>query len=369
MDNYYNPRTGLSGIYTMYKAQHNKTLNQVKEIIQRQEPYQLNKQKGIVNYFPIVGHGPNSFQADLMFLDNDRGYNNILCIINVITRVAHAYPQKSKADTYDNLKKFYEEVPNVEHLQTDKGSEFTNKKVKGLFQDIDYYQVDTSYSQGKIERFNQTLRRLVTIYQSGHKTTKWYDIIPDLLYNYNHRFHSSLGCSPLDANEDEEFAKLLGKYDLANDQLMKYKVGNRVRVLLNKDLFQKGRAEWSSDVFRIESIDGHKLIVNGKPFQYYQLQLVGNVHKKLFDDNDEVNKEAIKKEKKVKRDIRKEGVDDKNVIEYGKNLIGRRVKDGKDSGVIFKYDRNGNFKWWVRFDRSDRDNETMDLKEIKGMLV
>jgi hypothetical protein len=61
-------------------------------------------------------------------------------------------------------------------------------------------------------------------------------------------------------------------------------VGDRVRILLNKKMFQKGRSEWSNEVYRIESIDGHRLIVNGAPYQYYQLQKVGNVHKKLFDD-------------------------------------------------------------------------------------
>ena len=76
----------------------------------------------------------------------------------------------------------------------------------------------------------------------------------------------------------------------------------------------------------------------------------------------------LKKEKKVKRDLRKEGVSSKDVIEYGKNLIGKRVKDGKDKGVIFKYDRIGDYKWWVRFD-GDRDDEAMNLAEIKRMLV
>ena len=193
MENYYNPKTGLSGVYSMYRRSRNTsegqntyTLAKIKEMLAKQEAYQLHKGRVKTYYFPVIGHGRNSFCCDLMFLDNDRGYTNILCIINLITRVAYAYPQKSKADTYDNLKKWFESVPNVEHLQTDAGSEFTNKKCKELFKDIDYYQVDTNNAQGKIERFNQTLRRLITIYQSAYKTTKWYDVVPDLLYNYNH---------------------------------------------------------------------------------------------------------------------------------------------------------------------------------------
>ena len=80
-------------------------------------------------------------------------------------------------------------------------------------------------------------------------------------------------------------------------------------------------------------------------------------------------KVLVKKDKKVKRDLKKDSIDTKNVIEYGKNLVGRKVKDGKDSGVIFKYDRNGPFHWYVRFDDPNRDDEAMNLNEIKSMLV
>lgn len=225
MERFYNPKTGLSGIYSMYKGQHEYTLQQIKDMIQNKEAYQLNKQKVKTYFFPIVGHGKGSYCADLMFLDNDRGYNNILCIINLITRVAYAYPQKSKADTYDNLKKFFSEVPDVKHLQTDNGSEFTNKRVRELCKDIDYYQVDTNFSQGKIERFNGTLRRLITMYQSAYKTTKWYDVVPDLLYNYNHRYHRSIKCAPIDSNEEDAYMMEIAKYAPALKQLENYHVG------------------------------------------------------------------------------------------------------------------------------------------------
>ena len=117
--------------------------------------------------------------------------------------------------------------------------------------------------------------------------------------------------------------------------------------------------------WRVDNIDGHRIIVYGTPYQYYQLQKIQGVHTKLFDDNEEVDKVLIKKDKKVKRDLRKESVDQKNVIEYGKNLVNKRVK----GGIIFKYDRNGPFHWWVRFDDPNRDDEAMNLNEIKAMMI
>ena len=372
MEAYYDPRKGLGSAYKFYKSQKKYTYEQVKAMLEKQEAYQLNKQGTKTAYFPIVGVTSGSYQADLMFPNEYKGYTCILCIINVITRVAYCYAQKSKSETYNNMAKFLEDVEGVNFIQTDSGSEFVNRKVSQLFEDkgIEFHAVDPGdhTGQGKIERFNQTLRRLITIYQSAYKTLNWVKVLDDLVYNYNHRYHRSIGCAPIDADEATVFDQELGKYDLALKQFNKFAVGDKVRVLINKDIFDKGRKEWSPTVYRIDQIEGHRLHVPGIGWKkHYELQRIEGVHTKLLDDNTEIDRKAIKKEKKVKRDLRKEGVSSKDVIEYGKNLIGKRVKDGKDKGVIFKYDRIGDYKWWVRFD-GNRDDEAMNLEEIKRML-
>ena len=82
-----------------------------------------------MRYFPIVGHGPHSYQADLMFLDADKGYTTISCITNVMHHkicILCISTQKTKMEeetTLSNIKKFFKEaVPDIiEHLQTDRG--------------------------------------------------------------------------------------------------------------------------------------------------------------------------------------------------------------------------------------------------------
>ena len=234
MEAYYDPKRGLSGTYAFYKSQNKYTLKQIKDMLARQEAYQLNKQRTKTVYFHIVGHGKYSYQADLMFVDEDKGYTCILCIINVITRVAYVYPLKRKAaaDTFEAFKEWIKDVgiDNIKHLQTDQGSEFTNKKVKELFKDIDYYQVDVEdhFAQGKIERFNQTLRRLITLYQTAYKTRAWVDVLDDLVYNYNHRYHRAIGCAPIEANEVSQYLLELEKYPEAERIFATFKVGDRV---------------------------------------------------------------------------------------------------------------------------------------------
>ena len=366
MDNYYNPRFGLSSPYKFYKGQHDLTLEQINNQVKKQEAYQLNKQ-GKTYFFPIVGRGAGSYQADLMFPNKVRGYTCILAIINVNTRFAYCYAMKSKSDTYNYLKEWVKN-DGIEYLQTDLGTEFNNTKVKNLMKDnnIDLYFVDKAdhTGQGKIERFNETLRRLITLYETSHSSNDWVSVLDDLVYNYNHRFHRSLGCSPIEASEEDQFYKQLHKYDIAEKQFSQFHVGDKVRLLQSKELFDKGRKIWSHEVYRIRNIDGHRVEIDGEWYKYDQIQKVITVHKKIFDD-EPLDTNAIKKDKKVVRDIRKEGVSDTNVIKYGKELVNRRVK----GGVIFKYDRNGPFHWWVRFDDPNRDDEAMNLNEIKAMMI
>ena len=147
--------------------------------------------------------------------------------------------------------------------------------------------------------------------------------------------------------------------------------------MINKDTFDKGRAQWSNDVYRIEKKEGNALFVNGERYQYHQLQKIAAVHTKLLDDNDVVDKVAIKKEKKVVRDIRKEGIDASNVIDskrtkkeivkWDESLINRKVRKGKKEGKIKAYDIEGPYHWKVIFDNGD--SEFMSKGELLKYFV
>jgi hypothetical protein len=50
--------------------------------------------------------------------------------------------------------------------------------------------------QGYIERFNQTLKRMLYSHMTKFKMMIWKDILQDLVKNYNDRLHSSTGFTP-----------------------------------------------------------------------------------------------------------------------------------------------------------------------------
>ena len=225
---------------------------------------------------------------------------------------------------------------------------------------------------------------MITLYQSAYKTTDYVKVLPDLLYNYNHRYNRAIECSPIDGDEKELFTYEHQKYLKAQQRLDLFKIGDKVRVLLNKDLFQKGRSEWSPEVYRISDIVGHRLLVNGKWYQYYQLQRIGAVHTKLFDNNEAVDKEGMRKERKTLRDLRKEGVAENRDTFDGRHFVGRRVRVPKShfkgykgpedyfDGVIESYkktrgDPKKNYDWKIRYDNGV--DETMNYGEIERYMV
>ena len=336
---YADPRKGLSGAYTLYKASKGKTYEQVKRMLEQQEGYQLHRQKKDV-FFPIIGRGPGSYQADLMFLDEYKKFKAILCIINVNTRVAYGYALKTKEGIDEKLEEWLEQMKKdklqVNYIQTDKGSEFVNKDVRGVLDkwgiEHDTVNVGDHSAQGKVERFNQTLRRLITIYQDANKTRDWVSPLNDLLYNYNHRFHSSLGGAPVNASESNEYYKALARIAVAKKEFLTYKKGDKVRVLLDKERFDKGRKTWSPEIHTIEDIKGHRLKISDIPGwkKHYDLQKVeGDVVK--ASERAPINKEARRKDKKVVRTLKKEGVSKEEGL-GDERLIGRTIRrkvDGK----------------------------------------
>ena len=61
--------------------------------------------------------------------------NYILAVIDVFSRYAYAYPIKNKTGDYitEAFQKLFE-IQTTKLLQTDKGTEFINKKTQSLFQ-------------------------------------------------------------------------------------------------------------------------------------------------------------------------------------------------------------------------------------------
>ena len=383
MNDYKNPKTGLSGVYATHKR-FGGTIDNIKKKLNEDSGYQINKQGGRTYYFPIRGRGIGSYQVDLMFPPPYKGIDTLLCCINVNSRYAYVYPLRGKKNVYDAMEKIINDADDdkrpIVYLQSDKGSEFNNYRMKQLFEDndISYNTVKKAdhAGQGKVERFNGTLRRLITIYCSVHDTNNWVEVLDDLVYNYNHRVNRMMGTSPIKANEYMQMLHALEQYKKAKQQFDRIKVGDKVRLLKDKDIFDKGRKEWSQEIYNVDGIDHNTFLVDGKRLKHYEVQkIVNGVELSKEHEKDII---IMKNEKRQKRALNKEGVDVSNIvtrnatnkreaIKFDETLIGKRVKKGKREGTIEKYDKEGPYHFFVKFDNGD--SEYFNKKEVKLYLI
>ena len=200
------------------------------------------------------------FQADLADMRNLASYNDgfayILTCIDVFSRYAFAEAVKDKrgstvANAFEKI--FAIRAPNM--LQTDRGLEFLNASVQAVFRKHDvrhYFSLNDDIKAALIERFNRTLKSRLYRVMTYRKTSRWIDVLSDVLDSYNRSRHRSIGMAPIDVVPEnaDEVAKRL--YPPKPPLKYKYDVGERVRIAKYKHVFQKGYLpNWSEEVFEI----------------------------------------------------------------------------------------------------------------------
>ena len=236
--------------------------------------------KGVYQRAKIVTSGiDEQWQADLADMSNwqreNRGYRYILTVVDVMSRFAFARPIKHKngqevAEALQDIFKESKRHPKF-YLQSDEGKEFFNKHVKELASKYGFSQFhtyDRDIKAAIVERFNRTLKEMIWRYFTWTNTRKWVtnsqgeDMLAKFVNAYNHRQHTTLGMSPLQAmkhDQNELYDSAIGKH-LKRKQRKRFernysniKEGDFVLVNTAKKMFEKGVApKWSREVFKVD---------------------------------------------------------------------------------------------------------------------
>ena len=249
----------------------------------------------------IITHYPfQIFQADLIEYSNssfsyaNKGFRFILIVIDSFSKMVYAQPIKRKsadymADAIDKIFQEFDYFPNS--LITDRGLEFYNSKVQAILQKygINHYSLKTKtpWKTPMAERVIRTLKNRFEKYFHAKKTKNWIDILDQFVKNYNNTPHRSIGMAPSKVtfqNSKQVYKKMFGDVDLR--VVPRLSVGDRVRVLLEKKLFEKGyKQNWSDTIYLIQKVIQKAGIVwyklselDGTPVPriryFYQLNLV-----------------------------------------------------------------------------------------------
>ncbi len=217
----------------------------------------------------LVAGIDDTWAADLVdmqaFKKKNDEYAYMLNVIDVFSRYAWSVPLKTKSTTnvLAGFKKIISESGRKPHkLWTDKGTEFVAKQMTNWYKQnkIIRYSTYSEHKSAFVERFNRTLKTLMWKRFTIEETTRWIDMLPELLYTYNNiKKHSSIGMTPAMASQKGREDKLLkSQYKDALKKPRrkpKFKIGDWVRVSKMKHVFRKGYLpNWSDETFRVVGV-------------------------------------------------------------------------------------------------------------------
>lgn len=207
------------------------------------------------------------YQADLVemipYSRFNKGYKYLLTIINCFSKVAYALPLKNKSgpEVASALEPILSSNP-MKHFQTDQGLEFYNSHVGRIIKKygVNHYSTFSDKKASIVERFNRSLKSLMFRKFTELGNYNWIKILPSLLKVYNRRKHRTIGMAPIEVNHRNEskvrenINKNGQKYKSA-DTLVKFEVGDKVRISKFKKVFDKGYLpNWTNELFTITSV-------------------------------------------------------------------------------------------------------------------
>ena len=155
------------------------------------------------------------------------------------------------------------------------------------------------------------------------------NVLKDLVENMNSSFNSGIVCILNDVNKNENkmnieqitTQKMLDAVQENKNNILK--VNANVRCVINKIMFDKGsEPKWSTKIHIIKEIKAHSVLLDGprpraerdndKWYKYYQVMKVDVTEQKHVNALNELA--GIKKNIKIQRTLKKEGLDLKNII-------------------------------------------------------
>ena len=137
----------------------------------------------------------------------NKGYKYILVVLDVFSRYAWARPLKDKTgvSVTQAFKDIFKEGNHSSFLWTDGGTEFYNAPMQEMLKskDIHLYSTHNEPKAMIAERFIRTLRKKIESNYILTGSRVWYNILPQLIHEYNTTYHRSLKMTPEEARKPE----------------------------------------------------------------------------------------------------------------------------------------------------------------------
>ena len=270
---YYNPKRSGSfgGVERLYRdvkkeGKYDISRAQLKKWLMKQDTYTLHKpaRRHYKRNRVIVGGIDELWQMDLADMqshakEND-GYRYLLVCIDVFSKYVWVIPLKNKTGPalVTAFKKILESGRKPQKIQTDEGTEFFNKHFKDLMksEEIQLYNTYNETKASVVERVIRTLKTRMWRYFTAKRTTRYIDVLQDLVDSYNKSKHRSIQKKPINVtqeNEREVWHTLYGEREEKKKSVKyKFEIGDQVRISKMKRTFEKGYLpNFSKEIFTV----------------------------------------------------------------------------------------------------------------------
>ena len=133
-------------------------------------------------------------------------------IIDIFSKFGWAIPLKTKKGV--EIAKAFLGVWKTKTVPTrlfvDKGLEFYNKFLDDARSryNVQIYSTENEEKSSVVERWNQTIKRLMYKYFTTYNTTKYIDVLPDIVNKYNNTYHRSIKCTPTEARDPSKYQQV-----------------------------------------------------------------------------------------------------------------------------------------------------------------
>ena len=190
----------------------------------------------------------------------NKNYKYILTVIVFFSKYSWCYLLKNKnsneiMNSFKDIFKKLKRKPNF--IQSDEGSEFTNILVQKFFNDNNikwYYTYNRDIKCSICERFNRTIINKIYKNFTLNNNTIWIKDLNKLVKEYNNSYHRTIKMKPIDASKKSNDVRKNYNFEIT-DMKPKFLIGDKVRVSLLKNTFEKGyTSNWSEQIYVIDDI-------------------------------------------------------------------------------------------------------------------
>ena len=212
----------------------------------------------------IITHYPGQIvQMDLIdmqqYYGSNSGYKYILVVLDLFSKQIWLRALKSKegGETASAIRTVIHDMGfPIQSVIFDEGKEFLNNNVDMLFTQysIYSYNIKTKIKAGAVERANRTIKGIIWKIFTETKRKRWINFLEDIQDNYNNTYHRTIKMAPNQVSMKNRRRVFKNMFPDINDTVdCRLHRGDRVRIALNKEIFDKSyKVNWSKDIFIIE---------------------------------------------------------------------------------------------------------------------